>query len=71
MAPVLFTALAALSILLGLSHPANTQALGSFYFGRGAGVVVHKPGADNFLYSINSAKGFGDMLPIEVEAKPM
>ncbi|KAG4433043.1 hypothetical protein IFR05_011482 [Cadophora sp. M221] len=70
MAQVLFTTLATFFILVGLSCPAHTQAVGSFYFGRGSAVVVHEPGADNFLYSINSAKGFGDLQPIEVEAKP-
>ncbi|PVH77254.1 hypothetical protein DL98DRAFT_573896 [Cadophora sp. DSE1049] len=65
----IFAALAALC-LLGLSRPVQTQAIGSFYFGKGSAIVAHNPDASNFLYSINSAKGFSDMQSIEVKAKP-
>ncbi|KAH7355419.1 hypothetical protein BKA65DRAFT_239495 [Rhexocercosporidium sp. MPI-PUGE-AT-0058] len=70
MAPDLFSIFAALLVLVGMVCPANTQALGSFYFGRGSAVVLHNPDAGNFLYSINSAKGFGDLQSLEVKAKP-
>lgn len=70
MAPSFFAVFVALCIIIWLSRPANTQAVGSFYFGRGSAVIVHNPDADNFLYSINSAKGFSDLQPIEVKAKP-
>ncbi|KAL2070208.1 hypothetical protein VTL71DRAFT_13234 [Oculimacula yallundae] len=56
--------------LLGLSRPIHAQAIGSFFHGRGSGVVVHNPDAGNFLYSIDSDNGYGDLLPLNVTAVP-
>ncbi|KAH7411486.1 hypothetical protein BKA64DRAFT_382429 [Cadophora sp. MPI-SDFR-AT-0126] len=70
MPSIFFVVLVVTCLFLRLSQPAQAQAVGSFYFGKGSAVVAHNPDASNFLYSINSAKGFSDMQSIEVKAKP-
>ncbi|CZT51871.1 uncharacterized protein RSE6_13082 [Rhynchosporium secalis] len=62
-------------VLLASSRLVSTQAIGSFFFTdsksiAGTGVVVHNPRDDNFLYSINSTRGFGDMKAIDVDILP-
>ncbi|KAL2069522.1 hypothetical protein VTL71DRAFT_14201 [Oculimacula yallundae] len=54
------------------AQPVNAQALGAIFHGKGTGVFVHNPEAQNFLYSLslNSENTFLDFQAVEVQAKP-
>ncbi|KAG4436719.1 hypothetical protein IFR05_007802 [Cadophora sp. M221] len=59
------------SLLSGwLSKSVEAQALSSFYYGKGPGVVAHDPSTGNFLYSVYTNKGFSDIQPLTVKTKP-
>lgn len=59
------------SLLSGwLSKSVDAQALGSFYYGKGPGVVAHDPSTGNFLYSVYTNNGFSDIQPLTVKTKP-
>ncbi len=58
-------------LLLGwLSNLACSQALGSFYHGKGPGIVVHDPTTGSFLYNVYANNGFGRMQILSVNTKP-